>query len=96
MTDQQETITMRAGMPLADRQALRARILDEALERARREAAQAHLTGRCLMHVQSTTMSYDQRRLEHVKCQGESAGDGCLCEWHDDEIAKAEAKDGAT
>jgi hypothetical protein len=30
-------------------------------------------------------MSGPQRRAEHVKCLAESMGDGCLCEWHDDE-----------
>jgi hypothetical protein len=99
MTDQQtEQIKMRPGMPLADRQALRASILEARLTEARQEAAELYVSLRCLMHLEhrAPKLSYDQRRAEHVKCQGESAGDGCLCEWHDDEIAKAEAKGGAS
>jgi hypothetical protein len=81
-------------MPLAERQALRALILEGKLEEARQEASEVHLSLRCLLHQphRSPKLSYDQRRLEHVKCQAESAGDGCLCILHDDEIEKAERK----
>ena len=90
MTEEQqaETPKMRAGLPLADRQRLRAAILEERLARARRDAAETCLSVRCLMHLphRSPTLSYDQQRLEHTRCQGESAGGGCLCPWHDAEI----------
>jgi hypothetical protein len=82
---------MRAGMPLAERQQLRGAILEQELTAARQRAAEAHLSVRCLMHLPHRTprLSYDQRRAEHVKCNGESIGDGCLCEWHDAEGANA-------
>ena len=90
MTEQQmeQPPRMRAGLPLADRQRLRAAILEDKLERARKEAAETCLSARCLGHLahRAPTLSYDQRRAEHVKCRGESAGGGCLCEWHDAEI----------
>jgi hypothetical protein len=83
-----EVPRMRAGMPLAERQRLRAEILERYLELARRMAAEMHLTSRCLTHLEyrAKNLSHEQRRAEHVKCQGESAGDGCLCEWHDAEL----------
>jgi len=86
---------MRPGMPLAERRELRAYLLGQAISRATREAAEQHLSLRCLMHQEwrSPKLSYDQRRAEHVRCQGESAGDGCLCEWHDSETRKAELKE---
>jgi hypothetical protein len=76
---------MRQGMPLEERQRLRAWILESALDQARRQAAEVYLSMRCRSHLlqNSPGMSYDQRRLEHTKCKGESMGDGCLCEWHD-------------
>jgi type II secretory pathway pseudopilin PulG len=79
---------MRAGMPLAERQQLRAWLLEQALEQARRQAAEVHLSVRCRSHLpqRSPTLSYDQQRHEHTLCQGESAGNGCLCPWHDAEI----------
>ena len=86
MTEQID-LTLRAGMTGDERRALRARILDEYLERARRDAAGVHLSIRCLAHQpgRSPGMSGPQRRAEHVKCLAESMGDGCLGEWHDDE-----------
>jgi hypothetical protein len=87
-TTGQDRPRMRPGMPLAERQQLRSMILDKALDLARQQAADAHLSTRCRGHLEfrATTMSYDQRRAEHVKCQGESMGTGCLCVWHDAEI----------
>jgi hypothetical protein len=78
---------MRARMSLTDRQALRALILADRQEEARRDAAEMYLTARCLMHLphRSPGLSEEQRRAEHVRCNGESAGDGCLCPWHDSE-----------
>lgn len=78
---------LRAGMPLSERQELRAWALEQAMARAREQAASAFLSTRCRGHLEyrAPTLSYDQRRAEHVKCLGESAGSGCLCEWHDTE-----------
>jgi hypothetical protein len=86
-TTERDLPKMRAGMPLAERQALRAAILDGYLDQARRAAAMVHLSVRCRSHLpdRSPTMSMAQRRAEHVRCLAESAGGGCLCEWHDDE-----------
>lgn len=82
------TPRMSAGMPLADRQELRAEILETALKRAREQAAEAYLSTRCRGHLEhrDARLSYDQRRAEHVKCLGESMGTGCLCTWHDAEL----------
>jgi hypothetical protein len=79
---------MSAGLSLPQRQALRASILEQELAGARQRAAEKHLSVRCLMHLEHRTpkLSEEQRRAEHVKCQGESVGDGCLCEWHDGEV----------
>lgn len=87
----QDRPKMRAGMPLAERQQLRAWALESALERARLQAAEVFLSVRCRSHLpqRSPTMSYDQRRHEHTLCLAESAGSGCLCTWHDTEGVNA-------
>lgn len=78
---------MRAGMTVGERQRLRAWILDSAMDQARKQAAEVHLSIRCRSHLpqRSPLMSEDERRLEHTLCKGESVGDGCLCPWHDPE-----------
>ena len=87
MTDEAVRPKMRAHMPLAEREALRAAILEDVLAEARREASEIHLTVRCLLHQphRAPGLSEAQRRAQHVQCNGESAGNGCLCTWHDGE-----------
>jgi hypothetical protein len=79
------TLRLQAGMPLAERQAIREQILARLLDQARIQAAETGLSARCLGHLphRAPRLSEGQRRLEHDLCQGESAGDGCLCELHD-------------
>lgn len=76
---------MRAGMTLGERQRLRAWILDSALDQARRQAAEVHLSIRCRSHLEqrSPSMNAAERMAEHALCKTESMGDGCLCPMHD-------------
>jgi hypothetical protein len=76
---------MRQGMPLEERRRLRAWILDRALDQARRQAAEVHLSMRCRSHLPQNNpgQTAAERMAEHVMCKGESMGDGCLCELHD-------------
>ncbi len=76
---------MRQGMTLEERRGLRAWILDSALDQARRQAAEVHLSMRCRSHLEqrSPNMNAAERLAEHALCKGESMGDGCLCVLHD-------------
>lgn len=87
---------MRQGMPLEERRQLRAWILESALDQARKQAAEVHLSMRCRSHLpqRSPKMSDDERAMEHTLCKGESVGDGCLCEWHDPPEAVPEPQQG--
>jgi hypothetical protein len=65
---------MAAGMSLAERQAARKRLRDEAIARAERLG----MTLRCQM------LADDMDNPGHQLCQGESRGGaGCLCRCHD-------------
>lgn len=66
------TFRVHAGMTLAERRAARARVLEQRLAQARRDAATAHRSIACAWYG------------SHGTCVGErDGGAGCLCECHD-------------
>lgn len=69
-------MSLERGMTLAERQELRERIRQRALEDAERRIAESGLTLRC--------RNAGDDKGSHAICQGESPGGaGCLCTCHD-------------
>ena len=85
MSESSDRPKMRAGMSLGERRELRAWILGNALDQARRQAAEVYLSIRCRSHLPQRTpgMNDAERMAEHALCKAESMGDGCLCILHD-------------
>lgn len=83
-----DRITMKAGLSLGERRALREQIEADFIANALAAARRMHRSIRCASappvgEPPPQGWTEDRIRLEHAKCNGELMGGGCLDECHD-------------